>query len=202
MKTTHFKSNYEGLSELFGLPAVGKTTFLKINKQYININNTNNRQPMKRYSLKLISFLYIIIFDFTFFKSTVRFIGQSKLSFGDSLRLFLNMLRVKRESLKYKDRNMMSDQGFFQAVWSVSVFSFLEREKMTHVLMEFFYENQKAFPKKVIVLEDNFDDILDREINRYGKLGSYYSDQIIKERAQYFQELIVKFIQKNYILGE
>lgn len=200
MKITHFSSNYNGLSELFGLPAVGKTTFLETTKQYFNINDKNNKHPIKRHIFKILSFFYVLFFEFIFFKDAARFVVQSKLSFGDCLRLFLNLLRVKRESLKYSGQNMMSDQGFLQAVWSVSVFSSLDKDEMANVLLDFMKNNQNTFPRQVVALEENFNVILEHELKRYGKLGNYYANQSRQERAEYFQSIIIDTVRKYYTL--
>lgn len=202
MKTTHFNSNYNGLSELFGLPAVGKTTFLDTNKQYCNINATNNKQPIRRHALKLFSFFYVLCFDFAFFKGAGHFVIQSKLSFGDRLRLFLNLLRVKREGVKYLNQNMISDQGFLQAVWSVAVFSSLEKGRMANVLLDFMKNNQNTFPRQVVALEEDFSVILEHELSRYGKLGTYYANKSRQERAKYFQSIIMDIVRKYYTLSK
>lgn len=202
MKITHFSSNYNGLSELFGLPAVGKTTFLETTKQYFNINDSNNKKAIKRHILKILSFFYVLCFEFVFFKDAARFVAQSKLILRDRLRLFLNLLRVKRESLKYSGQNMMSDQGFLQAVWSVSVFSSLEKDEMANVLLDFMKNNQNTFPKQVVVLEEGFSVILEHELKRYGKLGNYYANKSRQERAKYFQSVITDIVRKYYTLGK
>lgn len=207
LKTINFSSNYVGLQELFGLPAVGKTTFLKSNKNFININENKNKNPISRNIFKVKSFFYIIVFDFIFFKKSINFIYQSKLAYGSNLRMFLNLLRIRMECLKYKDikstnKDFISDQGFFQAVWSISVFSHLKYDRMNELLKHFVYTNKELLPKKVIILEDDLRIILDHELKRYGSLGSYYSTNEKIKRAQYYQKFILKLIRSYYILEE
>lgn len=200
MKITYFKSDYIGLSELFGLPAVGKTTFLENNEQYLNVNSMNNKHSARRQILKLFSFIYVMYHDPAFLKSALCFIIQSRLSFSDSLRFFLNFLRVKRESLRCSGGKFMSDQGFFQAVWSVAVFSSLENEKMVRILLDFMQKNKNVFPNQVVILEDDFEVILTREMTRYGQLGRYYDSWYRQDRAQYFQSFILDVIRNYYKL--
>lgn len=202
MKIINFESSYVGLNEMFGLPAVGKTTYLSEHNEYTNINNSKNKYLVSRQLYKVSSFFYVLIFHFSFFFNSLCLIKNSKLSLRDSVRLFLNLTRVRQESSRNKNPKSTSDQGVFQALWSIAVFSNVDESRMRILLFKFIKQNKSSLPNKVIYLHNDISENLNHELKRYNHYGRYYENKKNVGLAEYYENVILEILQKWYTTND
>lgn len=193
-----FRGPYVGLNEMFGLPAVGKTTYLSEHDEYINKNKNKNKNLVVRQLYKINSFFFVLTFHSSFFKDSAYLINNSKLSIKDSIRLFLNLTRVKQESSSNKNSKSISDQGIFQALWSIAVFSGVDKNNMKILLSKFIEQNKSSLPNKVIFLHNDIFENLKHELKRYDHYGRYYKNEKNISLAEYYENVIFDILQKWY----
>lgn len=187
---------------MFGLPAVGKTTYLREHNEYINVNNDKNKHFVGRQVYKVSSFFYVLMFYFSFFFNSLCLIKNSNLSMKDGVRLFLNLMRVKRESSSNKNPKGTSDQGIFQALWSIAVFSRADKSKMRTLLIKFIEQDKNGLPNKVIFLHNDTSVNLKNELKRYGHYGRYYENKKNIDLAEYYENVIFDILQKWYTTND
>lgn len=198
MEIFKFKSQYTGLPELFGLPAVGKTTFIANQPQLININERSNHNFFIRYSLKIVSVFRIAILNPKYFIRSIIFLKSFDMNLKDKLRLLVNLLRVVNEG-HININNGISDQGFFQSLWSIGVYSHNSIPDVEQKITVFLKQNPNFLPKEITIISDTMENNLSRETQRYGYLKTYYENNQMINRSISVEKIIIDIVSTLYI---
>lgn len=192
LKLKNNQSRKSYLTELYGLPAVGKTTTLNKHPEWNNVNDYLSQKFIVRQIIKLklvcISFLTEPkqSLKMTFF--AMKYAKNRKIALAANLVSELPLLRTNVY-------NSVSDQGIWQALWSIAATGVKDDgfvDEATSIL------NNITLPNAVMYLSDDIDSIVIRDINRYGKPGWYYADKIAVFNSKNATKIIDQLLEKYY----